>query len=326
MIRFCLVATDVSKAPKLAKEVFDLHRILQKKTPSDKIATEAVIMCKVAETELLRAVKSLPSKLDSSDALANRRESILEILTTIHSTELGVSLVYQALAKVAKAVNDSLSKGRIIYYTICLYESILTGLSLICRTAPKENEVSKKLSDLLCKMASSLDMARAEDQEIFEGFLFITLERLGKMLALFTFKNHQLPPSAGLVPPEGLKEVKKELSPKTAQPEAKCLILVLRKVLGTHPLDSNNKEKNIIHGMKERLQKTLVQAVFGSDDPLLQGGLARPSTPPSVNCNTKSVPRSDFSEWFTGELWELVGWDVLSQISHAGQGEGSVGL
>lgn len=297
--------------------MFDLQRILQKRAPNEKVATEAVIMCKVTENELLGAVQSFKTGLGKSSTAASQERIVSKLCTVIHSAELAFSLVHQALVKVTKKKNDGLSKGRVIYYIVCLFESTMTCLNMICTASPKRDELSQKFVDLLCKMTAPLDVSRHGDQEILEGCLFLLLRRLGNMLALFAFQTHKLPPGSDLTVPKGLEEINRELSPKTAQPEAKCLIIILKNILRTKPSTAAgvlNKKEDFVSDIRERLQKTLVHAVFGSDDALFKGGLECPPTPPSINHDSQRDSRN-FPEWFTRELWSLVGWDVLGHTA-----------
>jgi hypothetical protein len=172
-------------------------------------------------------------------------------------------------------------------------------------------------------MMLSLDPTRQEDQEVTEGFFFVTLDRVGKMLALFVFNDLHLRTDIcpKLKAPEGLAAMSGEgVSPQDIQLEAKCFMTFLDNVLGPgSPLNSDHSslQSQFVQKMKNRLQKTLLQTVFGTDDPLFQEGLVRPATPPPQNRDARYVERPEFPEWFTQELWRLVGWDLLSSTLHS---------
>jgi hypothetical protein len=185
-----------------------------------------------------------------------------------------------------------------------------------------EKRVAQRLLlDLLCTMAISLDLARREDQGVMEGILFIAIERVGKMLALFVFEDHPLPSDScpDLEAPQGIRAMKEEgLTPKMAKLEAEHLVRFLDRVLSPQIPGTEIMHLRFIQNAKKRLQKTLMQAVFGGDDPLFREGLVRPVTPPALSSNGRSLVRQAFPEWFTEELWRLVGWDLLSPIPERG--------
>ncbi|KAJ5107093.1 hypothetical protein N7456_003768 [Penicillium angulare] len=181
-----------------------------------------------------------------------------------------------------------------------------------------QNEVAQQLVNLLATMALSLDLSRNVDEEVMEGFLFIAIDRVGKILALFTFENHQLPTELcpDLRPPEGLMAMKEEaMTPQAVQLEAKYLITFLDRLLNNGVSDKETLQAEFIQKKKDCFQKTLMQAVFGTSDPLFHPGLTRPATPPSLPSAGRVQGRQEFSEWFTEELWRLVGWDVLNSVT-----------
>ncbi|KAJ5279486.1 hypothetical protein N7478_004858 [Penicillium angulare] len=186
------------------------------------------------------------------------------------------------------------------------------------KKASMQNKDAQQLIDLLTKMALSLDLSRSVDEEVMEGFLFIAIDRVGKILALFTFENHQLPSEVcpDLHLPEGLIAMKEEaMTPQAVQLEAKYLIAFLDRLLNHGVSDTETIQTEFIQKKKECFQKTLVQAVFGTTDPLFHPGLTRPATPPSLSSAGRAPGRQEFSEWFTEELWRLVGWDVLNSVT-----------
>lgn len=238
---------------------------------------------------------------------------------------------------------------------VCLFESTMTGLAQYCTAVSKETEsgkgtkgmtqVNRKqkkaappargstsaktdtarvLAELLCQMALSLEINESCDRKVMEGYLHIVLERLGKMLALFTFDGMELPTnlSPDMQPPEGLTTMKAEgISRKTAELEAKQLIYFLDRLVKTETLFLS---KSTISGsqipfslkLQVSMKKTLLQAVFGKDDPLFQGGLERPATPPPTKRYAPTNEKLDFTDWFASELWRLVGWDILASAQN----------
>lgn len=270
-----------------------------------------------------------------------------DFLAVVNAVDLTFKLVHQALHKIPQAADDGQSQPKVVYYLVCLFESTMTGLAQYCTAVSKENvagngatgttrakprqkmkaggstsakkDTAQVFVDLLCKMALSLDMSRFCDQQVMEGYLHTVLDRLGKMLALFTFNDIQLPTNLNpdMRPPEGLTAMRGEdMSRQTAQLEAEKLIFFLDRVLKnetlfppTGPTSSSQLPFNL--KVQEAMKKTLLQAVFGKEDPLFQGGLERPKTPPPADCWAPPNRRMDFTDWFAGELWRLIGWEIL---------------
>ncbi|KAJ5802902.1 uncharacterized protein N7503_005352 [Penicillium pulvis] len=294
--------------PKLMRQLYTVERALQKRYNSKPLTTDAVTLCKIAESEILGAIIRLNTPESQSKIPSNQQNRKPDLTTITKATELSFNLVHQALHKVIGAQGEDYCKGQIIYYLVCLFESTMGSLTQLCTASPqtvsstvlqetskgnrkktqsqgnsqkkkasmiskeKRLKIEKKeahlLLDLLCTMAMSLDLTRNEDQEVMEGFLFIVINRRG--------------------------------------------------VLGNQVSDTEIMNSRFILNTKRRLQKTLMQAVFGDDDPLFRGGLVRPATPPALSDNGRSSTRQKFPEWFTEELWRLVGWDLLNFIPERG--------
>ncbi|CEJ58641.1 hypothetical protein PMG11_07291 [Penicillium brasilianum] len=343
------------------RRIFTLQRTLQAKRRKTKtLAVDAVIACKEAEQGLLTAIHAevtppAPPKPFRSLKDKNKGPNFVAV---VNAVELTFKLVHQALHKIPEAADDGQSQPKVVYYLVCIFESTMTGLAQYCTAASKEStagngptgttrakpQLKKKaglwargktsakqdtaqvLVDLLCKMALSLDLGQSCDQQVMEGFLHTVLDRLGKMLALFTFNDIQLPTNlnAGLRPPEGLTAMREaDMSRETAQLEAEKLISFLDRVLKDEtlfplagPASSGQPHFNL--KVQVAMKKTLLQAVFGKEDPLFQGGLERPETPPPADCWAPPNLRLDFTEWFAGELWRLIGWEILdpTRVSH----------
>lgn len=317
-------------APSLMRPLYALQRALQRRRSPNSLAVDAVVLCKAAEWELLSAIQSDNQGPPRSGHASSQKAKEPGLLVVIRGVEVSFDLVHRSLKTISSAKNGTQCKGQVTYYLVCLFESTLTALTQHCtaaceQTTPGQSqslhrkpETYENLTDLLSTMMLSLDPSRQEDQEVMEGFFFVTLDRVGKMLALFVFNNLHLPTEVcpKLRPPDGLAAMTREgVSPQKVQLEAKHLMIFLDNVLGPNsPLNSANSsvQSQFVQKMKSRLQKTLLQTVFGADDPLFRDGLVRPVTPPPQNRDARHVDQPEFPEWFTQELWRLVGWDTLS--------------
>ena len=192
-----------------------------------------------------------------------------------------------------------------------------------------EDEVATQITRLLGAMVFSLDISRTKHQDILEGFLFILLTRVGKTLCLFVFQDLQLNPDLYINPtklplPEGLLEAElNEASLLAAQMEAKHLIWLLERALAFLSASPNSSSSNtasvrdnFVSKVKDRLQSTLLQGVFGTDEPFFQNSLQRPIPPEVQELDDLEIsPISDkpVSDWFVQEVWRLLGWEMLEK-------------
>ena len=250
--------------------------------------------------------------------------------TVINGVTLAFHLVHKALQKLTENDKSRQHNAQVIYYLVGLFESSMTALTLHCTSiSTNENQAKKEqfsltesqlashLADLLCKMALALDLTRIGDQDIMEGFFFLVLRRIGQMLALHVFHEIRLPMNVcpAMKYPEGLEAMTDEgLMPSQAQIETRYLIRLLDKMLDTKYQLSPKAlaSYQFIQNVKDRLQKTLLRAVFGPDDRMFREILLRPQTPPPLD--GLPMEQEKFVDWMTQELWRLVGWDVLRSV------------
>lgn len=322
-----------------------MQRALQNKRSSTTLAIGAVTLCKAAERELLSFIMMENNSRSKPNAEQTRK---LSLTALIKGVELAFHLAHRALRRVSGARDDSQCRGQVTYYLVCLFESMITALTQHCATIARPgetanpsagavtstgslengrsnenaaptidgNETAQNLTDLLCKLTLSLDLARPEDKEVLEGFLFIAINRMGELLAFFTFFDWHSPSDIcpKLALPSGLIASKPEkLSPQSAQLEAKHLLILLNKAL-SRGFEASNMQSQLLRSTKDRLQKTLLQSVFGDDDPFFKEGLTRPTTPPPQTCESQEGLELYPSEWFIQGLWRLVGWDILGSV------------
>lgn len=335
------------------RHLFTLQRTLQAKRPKTKsLAIDAVILCKEAERGLLNAVQvEITSAAQPPKTFPVPRSKEPDFNAVVNAVKQCFQLLYRVLHKIPETADNGQSQPKVIYYMVCLFESTMTGLAQYCTAVSKESETEKRakgtsqvdrkqkkaappvrgstsaktdaahvLAGLLCEMALSLEIDESCDRKVMEGYLHIVLDRLGRLLALFTFDGMELPTSISpdMQPPEGLTAMKAEgISRKTAELEAKQLIYFLDRLLKTETLflstsTISDPQTPFSLKLQESMKKTLLQAVFGKDDPLFQGGLERPATPPPTGYYAPPNQKLDFTDWFARELWRLVGWDILA--------------
>lgn len=323
------------------------------------LALKAVLVCKVAERALLNAVRvEITSESQPKDSRAPKNNEP-DFIAVKNAVELSFRLVRQALHKVPEQQFYRCweSHRHVIYYMVALFESTMTGLSQYCTAVSKANDAgngstvttgakqqqqqeeiggpsrvstsaqpdkARALVDLLCNMAIQLNSSSKCDHYVIEGVLYLLVDRLGKMLALFTLDDIQPPTNLDphVPPPAGLAAMREEgISPQTAQLEAKYLILFLRRWLRERPVFPYTSfhpsgPVRLEYGILLKMKKSLLQAVFGKEDPLFNGGLERPATPRPLDCEESPKQPQEFSQWFTGELWSLIGWGILGLERH----------
>ena len=199
--------------------------------------------------------------------------------------------------------------------------------------------IPRALADFLTAAASALDPGSASHQDLFEGFLFVLVDRLGKGLYLFTFgrprannTEEDLLPSEDITLCNEAKEI--------AQIEAPHLLGVLERVMGivAQHLSDHSAAKGprssaqpscvgegsisardvvLSQFAKSRLQQTLVSAVFGlqkEGDENFSKALKMPGKP-STFTKPPTVEEQDIPSWYTKELWRLLGWEILANES-----------
>lgn len=314
---------------------------------------DVVILCKSAEQRLIQTIQN-ESSMTEQKPPQTEQANMPDTDAVLNGVTVAFHLTHKALHKMAGAENATQHQGQVVYYLVSLFESTMTALTLHCtaiskqksvtkdtksggapksatqpdeqnkrtkeKSSPTKNEITSRLADLLCTMALTLNLTHTEDQEVMEGFLYLVLNRMGKMLALHVFHDLRLPMGIcpGMTFPDGLEAMTDEgLMPNEAQLEAKYLVRLLDRMLNAEspqsPLEAS-AARQFVANAKDRLQKTLLRAVFGPDDHLFREGLRRPHTPPPQVLDDQQMDQEKFSEWFTQELWRLVSWDVLRTV------------
>lgn len=330
-----------------------LHRRIDSSSEANSLTVDVVILCKSAEQKLIQTIQN-ESSITEQEPSQTEKARVPDADAVINGVTIAFHLTLKALHKVAGVENNTKHQGQVVYYLVALFESTMTALTLHCteiskqkavtkntkssgapqppvqpdeqnkrtkeKSSPAKNEIASRLADLLCTMALSLNLTRAEDQEVMEGFLFLVLDRVGKMLALHIFHDLRLPMGIcpGMTFPDGLEALTDEgLMPNEAQLEAKYLVRLLDRMLNSEsrqPPFEASAASQFATNAKDRLQKTLLRAVFGPDDHLFRDGLRRPHTPPPQVADDQHMEQEKFSDWLTQELWRLVGWDVLRTV------------
>lgn len=211
----------------------------------------------------------------------------------------------------------------------------------------KESLPARAIAHLLIGMLGFLEKSNTIHQQIFDGFVYLLLERAGQRLFYCTFGRHRSSTVAGDIEPTSDLKPDREDHNTNAEAlgthlEVKALIVVLERAIGLAPDHMNPQIPDLEQGKKrigrtlslkslpatsksrlspvakERLQRTLITCMYGSkiDDEFLDV-LTKPMPPMRLGSlpNISKVEDRDVDDWYKKELWRLVGWDVLAKES-----------
>lgn len=211
----------------------------------------------------------------------------------------------------------------------------------------KESSPARAVAHLLISFLGLLEKNVDLHQKIFDGFVFILFERVGKRLYFSTFGQQRsscvetniLPLPEVKDPVEALKHDCDALAMRL---EAKALILVLERAMGLAPNHMNSQtlrahqtsnrtastmscrtittssRARLNPLAKDRLQRTLVACMYGhsTDDDFLDV-LTKPMPQMRLGQiqNVAEVKDENVEQWYKKEVWRLVGWDILARES-----------
>lgn len=195
----------------------------------------------------------------------------------------------------------------------------------------------KIISLILVKMARMLDVSQEVHCRLLEGFLCVLLDHVGSLLSLLVFND---PESAqedntGVLPPTEMVDVAHVDSQaviEAAKIEGPYTVFVLRKILeffSTNTKQMSQKSLSLfsresLHMRKgedsqqmimRTLQNTLLRGIFGDDDDTFRNSLRREEDEGDVDLRkvvNDMKQCENTTHWFIGQIWEHLGWDVLS--------------
>ena len=355
---------NITATASFMRQFYTLQKTLQRRPNRSSIVRETVSLCNMAKDEILDAVSEKKAVSRPRTAVLQTRQ--LKLPAIIRAVDCAFQLLCQALRRLSGSAQGVHDTGQVTYHIVCLYDAVMTALQKHCQAMAQQNtnansnskstkqrnatkllrtktsrnpgpspskpegEVPTQIARLLGAMALSLDISLGEHQEILEGFLFILLARIGKLLCLFVFQDLQRRPdlyvdSTKIPLPEGLIGAdSSETALLAAQMEAKHLIWLLERILAL--LDTSSSDSatlsetfdcraKFVSKVKERLQSTLLQAVFGADQPFFHESLQRPLQP-NLLPETLHDPQGSENpgiDWFVQEVWRLLGWEMLME-------------
>ncbi|CRG90656.1 hypothetical protein PISL3812_07700 [Talaromyces islandicus] len=193
------------------------------------------------------------------------------------------------------------------------------------------DEVSENIRRLIAGMLLTSTTVIAKYENVFEGYLVVLLRRVGTVLSAIVFNemvfNPELQASETNLPiPDGLVRAGSDVvSLQASQYEAIHLAWLLEKAVALvyslsmkstfgvfdGPKTGETPKGSLLRFTKKKMQRTLLKAVFREDEPLFLDSLKRPQ-PGKI-----SLPDTEDEmdpEWFSREVWRLLGWDILESI------------
>ncbi|KAL1966825.1 hypothetical protein VTN77DRAFT_3790 [Rasamsonia byssochlamydoides] len=370
---------EASVAP-FMRQLYTLHQTLQKKPNYSVIVLNSVNLCKAAEAAVLTAIHNTTAASNRPKATTDGlKEQEPDPISVIWALERAYELLCQGLNKLANSTEGRKHEGHVIYHLVSLFETILRALEqrskakakaegegtspqrsskqsrrqkqpakskskqATAQPAAAEDEVSSSIVRLLATMMLSGSNSVTTHRSLLEGYLFILLRRVGKILCVFEFRDLLLRPDLRADPeklplPQGLMQADTDdAAVQAAEMEAKFLIWLLERAMAIvysfAMKSASNGNGNAAVGegaasspplltfAKRKLQSTLLKAVFSDDHPLFSDSLRRPRLPAEALSFSLSLrggggtaaAEESVLEWFPREVWRLLGWDMLAE-------------
>lgn len=313
------------------------------------------------------------------DAIAQQKSSDPAIVTDLATTMTAVGRVVAGILtgqqKLVRLDSSNSLRGQVTYALVRMYEKVIEKFDAVSQEKaleesmgppinPKTSTATAKakqkggqprlnikdiptlnaLASLLSGILKQLDPKQDPHKDVFEGFLFCTLSKLGNRIYTINFLH---PRAADIMEELETASCSDESDTETtsitvpipvrqAQLEAPYLLHLLKQSLAltpsflnpptatsksaktkTNPKPGSVSKATLGLAAKERLQATLVSAIFGSesigeDSDLFVECLRMPEAG-GGNVTVPRVKEAEVGEWFQGEVWRLLGWEVLGR-------------
>lgn len=253
------------------------------------------------------------------------------------------SLIVCECVRMFKTIFDAVSESACRAaqtHSTSQFKSINTGTEAI--NAVKDTGPFHVICHLLDIMMSYLNKNDRHHRQIFEGLLCVLMKRIGDLLYYFTFNQHR---NASIEEEITVSPAKEDNTDAECQQteaiairlEARCLVMVLERAIKLAPHHMNTplsvastsrKSSNHVRARlqtaskvplsaqsREKLQRTLVSCMFREEErDEFSDMLRMPATLGPIPSIPK-VENGDVSDWFSGQVWRLIGWSILgSQI------------
>jgi hypothetical protein len=226
------------------------------------------------------------------------------------------------------------SRGAVIYAFVHQFEKLLDHLTVKSSANANESAVQRSssqmintVSQLLNAMLLQLEPEDTAQKELFEGFMNALIERAGSLLHLYTFG---FPAGATIEANIELHEQVDPSSPsyKFEMEELRNFIAILERAvsLAPHFLEAHPGRKSkpkasskagpnrssLLPDSRERVQQTLIRAIFGEDQSEAFECLKAPVPTMLKQPALTMIEDGNKKQWFTKQIWRLLGWEILA--------------
>ena len=346
------------------RHLYNLQEMMARKTPSHRDLASALVQLVSGIGQTLWKSKvtnaSEPGKATASTVSiargevnnAKQRES-----KAIEDHEILLKLLFRTflhildgLDKLAKSAEGATLQGQVIYTIVKLFREALDFIATCDASIPAApyalcpDDFRLRISRLLVMMIASLNSTEVAfnigaRQQIFEGFLYVLLERVGRVLQLFIFGSDECDRTSSVL---GGSNNRNDHDQKlvTAKVSAPSLIWILEKAVilfdrnmqhmkrpnellqgvdaqamtsKCNRLRTTRSKVNLAEGVKRRLQHTLLKGFFDGYDGDFAGALNELKDPQlGLDSEVAVVEEDNVSDWFKHEVERLIGWDTLT--------------
>ena len=271
--------------------------------------------------------------------------------TRVETVRVAVAKTLSTLASY-EAELESVQHTRVAFYLVKLFSTILDRicepgnlssghLGLATATASANDGRKRALSprssiptskseagNILCHLFIELLALVSTSSQghcaVWDGAMFLLLKRAGTLLVHYVFVDPQ-GSATGFNQANHHDAQEAGNSVGSAVSEASSIVWLLSRALPLYARrDEVQPEQHEASRSKiecrgqlsaiamERMQKTLLKAVFPGDEESFGAGFLPPPDPGTEHDEGVSHIRSkDVSNWYKKELWSLVGWDML---------------
>ena len=181
------------------------------------------------------------------------------------------------------------------------------------------------LATMLASFFTALDQRNASHRPLIEGLISALFDHVGSCTSYLVFSDSAALSAAsgstGVLPPRGLEDAAGRdpgVTTQTILNELPYLLAVAGEALKLLDLDSPSIEDDSMNDTKRKVQNTLMRGFFGHGDAAFADSFARADAIDPNFTSSGKGPVDDIGAkkgWLLGQIWDLVGWDVLSPDS-----------
>lgn len=240
-----------------------------------------------------------------------------------------MTVVYRGISVLALNDTESQTLISIVFAAVQLYNDLLDlyvssgSIRAFGSETDKENSRKSPMIDemslrnvtaLLIYLVDQADPAQEPQRKLFEGYLFVLIATVGRQLYPAVFGHIR-----GLSLVEEIRAseqvddtaLRDRHTPRPMQ--LTYLLRLLKHVVDKAP--SFLVDANIAATIRDRLQHTLVEAVFGQDEDvfLARHTLQMPALSVHVEGPALQAQHTATLDWLIQEVWSVVGWSVIAE-------------